>query len=73
MLWTLSYCYFAGKVACPHCNMFINKRVLQRHIRNQHGGVQNAECSICGATLKNEEGLKDHMRRKHNAYQTSSY
>lgn len=60
----------ADKIPCPVCNVCYHKSSLKRHIKNQHEGAETASCSICGLTLKNEGVLKDHMRRKHNAYQT---
>ena len=77
MKYTISYTKWfpslADKIACPVCNQFFHKGSLQRHVRNQHGTVHSASCSICGATLKNDEGLKDHMRQKHKIYQSGPF
>ena len=78
LLWTISWSFqlniiiviIVDKIPCPVCNVCYHKSSLKRHIKNQHEGAETASCSICGLTLKNEGILKDHMRRKHNAYQT---
>ena len=69
-----SFCkQFADKLPCPECNVYYHKSSLQRHIRNQHGYNKAVECNTCRKNFKNEEILKDHMRRQHNTYQTSSF
>ena len=61
----------ADKVECRVCNNFYHKANIARHVKNKHGmDDESVNCEICGKTLKNLLGAKDHMRRAHNIYQT---
>lgn len=61
---------FADKVQCKVCNNFYHRNNIARHVKNKHGVDESVNCEICGKTLKNFLGVKDHMRRAHNIYQT---
>jgi len=61
------------KIQCGICSKFYHKMSIRRHIRNQHGDAEQASCHICNITYKNDDVLKDHMRRKHNTYQTNTF
>ena len=66
------YC-IADRVECRFCrvcNNFFHKSNIARHMKNKHGVDESVDCEICGKTLKNSHGVKDHMRRAHNIYQT---
>ena len=41
---------------------------MQRHIRNQHGTVQNVSCEYCKTVYKNDASLNNHLRLKHGIY-----
>ena len=60
----------ADKTECGVCHNFYPKKHISRHMRNKHGADETVNCDICGSSLKNSQGLKDHMRRQHNIYQT---
>ena len=63
-----SYLFFAniaGKIPCPVCSMFITKRVMKRHIRNQHENIETVSCDVCGSIFKNAESMKYHYNKFH--------
>ena len=64
---------FIDKVQCDICQKFYHCTSIRRHIRNQHGSVSQAKCEVCNMTFKNDGVKKDHMRRKHNVYQSSGF
>ena len=55
---------------CPYCYKSIHKATLRRHIKNQHGDAGSVKCNFCDGLFKNETSLKDHLRQKHNVYQS---
>ena len=61
---------FTDRVECGICNNYFHKSNIARHVRNKHSVDETVNCEICGKILKNTLGVKDHMRRAHNVYQT---
>ena len=45
--------------------MFITKRVMKRHIRNQHENIETVSCDVCGSIFKNAESMKYHYNKFH--------
>merc|ERR1712029_765716 len=53
---------------CQHCNKsFLTRGNLKNHVNSTHSEVPKAKviCNLCGAENSNEQGLKQHMKRKH--------
>jgi len=65
--------FFIDKVQCDICQKFYHSTSIRRHIRNQHGSVSQSKCEVCKMTFKNDGVKKDHMRRKHNVYQSAGF
>jgi len=61
------------RVQCEICMKYYHSTSIRRHIRNQHSQQNEAAfCEVCQVTFKNDGVKKDHMRRRHNVYQTAS-
>ena len=43
---------------------------MRRHIKNQHESSASVKCDYCDGMFKNDTSLKDHLRQKHNIYQS---
>ena len=56
-------------IECPHCEKYIHKASINRHIKTQHGNEQNVQCQYCQGYYKNMDSLKYHLRQKHGVYQ----
>ena len=70
MFWTF-YSVVGEKQRCELCGKFVHPRALKRHIQLAHSTSQEAsQCHLCQAVVKSAMYLKDHLRRKHNVYQS---
>ena len=69
----LIFIILIDKVQCDVCLKYYHSTSIRRHIRNQHGVVALAKCDLCNMTFKNDGVKKDHMRRKHNMFQSGGY
>jgi len=59
------------KQRCELCGKLVHPRALKRHIQLAHSTSQEAsQCHLCQAVVKSAMYLKDHLRRKHNVYQS---
>jgi len=59
------------KQRCELCGKLVHPRALKRHIQLAHSNSQEAsQCHLCQAVVKSAMYLKDHLRRKHNVYQS---
>ena len=65
--------FFIDKFQFDICRKFYHSTIIRRHIINQHGSVFQAKCEVCKTTFKNDGVKKDHMRRKHNVYQSAGF
>jgi len=59
------------KQRCELCGKLVHPRALKRHIQLAHSTLEEAsQCHLCQAVVKSSMYLKDHLRRKHNVYQS---
>jgi len=59
------------KQRCEECGKMVHPRALKRHVQLAHSQPQElSQCSLCQAVVKSAMYLKDHLRRKHNVYQS---
>ena len=45
---------------------------MKIHMEAAHGALPSLMCNICGAALKNEQTLKDHIFRRHKDHQAAN-
>ena len=70
MFWTI-LSFIGEKQRCELCGKLVHPRALKRHIQLAHSISQEAsQCHLCQAVVKSAMYLKDHLRRKHNVYQS---
>ena len=59
--------------SCDQCGKaFSKKGGLKIHMEAAHGALPSLMCNICGAALKNEQTLKDHIFRRHKDHQAAN-
>ncbi|XP_005092407.1 zinc finger protein 91 isoform X2 [Aplysia californica] len=58
------YARFNRLEPCPKCGLMLH--CLKRHMKSVHSEFQEAQCSVCGKTLKSEKSLARHMERHKN-------
>ena len=71
MFWTHYFFVIGEKQRCELCGKLVHPRALKRHIQLAHSTIEEAsQCHLCQAVVKSSMYLKDHLRRKHNVYQS---
>merc|ERR1712129_182784 len=59
------------KQRCEECGKLVHPRALKRHVQLAHSSSQQmSQCPMCPTMVKSAMYLKDHLRRKHNVYQS---